>query len=36
MLVTLEYFDGQAEPQTKEADRTYDELMGILSLNIKE
>ena len=36
MLVTVEYFDGQAEPQTKEADRTYDELMGILSLNIKE
>lgn len=36
MLVTLEYFDGQAEPQTYEADRTYDELMGVLSLNIKE
>jgi hypothetical protein len=36
MLATLEYYDGNAEPQVKEADRNYDELMGILSLNIKE
>lgn len=36
ILVTLEYFDGQAEPQVSQPDRNYDELMGILSLNITE
>jgi hypothetical protein len=35
MLVTLEYFDGIADPEYKEDDRSYDELMGILALNIK-
>jgi hypothetical protein len=36
MLVTLEYYDGLAEPVTLEDDRSYDELMGILNLNTKE
>lgn len=33
MLITLEYFDGKAEPMSVQPSRTYDELMGILSLN---
>lgn len=33
MLVTLEYFDGKAEPMISQPDRAYDELMGILALN---
>jgi hypothetical protein len=36
ILASLEYFDGKAEPQKTEDDRSYDDLMKILSLNIKE
>lgn len=35
MLVTLEYYDGHAEPVIQEPDRTYDALMEILALNVK-
>jgi hypothetical protein len=35
MLVTLEYFDGKADPMIDEPDRDYDKLMGILALNVQ-
>ena len=35
MLITLQYFDGYAEPTIVEPDRTYDDLMKILALNVK-
>lgn len=36
MLVTLEYYDGKNEPEISQPDRNYDDLMGILALNVKE
>jgi hypothetical protein len=36
MLATLKYFDGHKNPaKPEEPDRSYDDLMGILALNVK-